>query len=193
MPPHTREVALLAVVGAAAHSLRHVNRLSERFRWRRTATPDEVAVAAAILQGYGDAASTALLQQFRKQGGIRRTMSGSRLQIAVPFTREDLLVELDRDVESKPVRVRDARTRQRLEFVLTLRRGGFFGSLTGLAERMIGRLRIVLPMAFVLVAIGGFVLTSDSHEVFVVLMLIADAFLSFIFGFTLVAARVRQT
>ena len=48
-------------------------------------------------------------------------------------------------------------------------------------------------MAFVLVAIGGFVLTSDSHEVFVVLMLIADAFLSFIFGFTLVAARVRQT
>lgn len=51
--------------------------------------------------------------------------------VVVPWTTEELMVDLDEDVISDPVRVHDTLSGQALDFRVHLARGGFFRCLEG--------------------------------------------------------------
>lgn len=102
-------------------------------KYRRTATPQEVAVVAAILQSSGDERATVLLRQFSQQGCVTRTVSGPDLTVRLEWTTADLDVDLDRPVTSKPVTVHDVGSGQALTFVVAVGRG-IFSALRGEAE-----------------------------------------------------------
>ena len=105
------------------------------FAWlRRSATDAEVAVASAILTGSGDRRAEVLLEQFRRSPRVERRVDGSTIRVTVPWTTEDLMVDLDEDVVSDPVQVREQRSEQALWFRVHLARGGFFRCLEGRAD-----------------------------------------------------------
>lgn len=104
------------------------------FEWLpRRATPAELAVARAILEG-ADRRAVVLLEQFRASRRVERRVEGASMSVTVPWTTEELMVDLDVDVTSDPVRVRDRRSGQMLQFRVHLARGGFFRSLEGRAD-----------------------------------------------------------
>jgi len=104
------------------------------FRRNLRANDQEKAVVAAFLHGSDDERAEPLLRQFSEARRVRRRVSGSTFEVSPESTTEDLLVDLDRDVESETVELRDADTGRLLSFTLTLKRGGFLGSLKGRVE-----------------------------------------------------------
>ncbi|MCR1786010.1 SMI1/KNR4 family protein [Nocardioides carbamazepini] len=106
-------------------------------RWMRgrrpstTATDQEVLVAAAILRGSGDPRAESLLRQFVEGTDLRRRISGGTCDVVVESTTDDLLVDLDYDVESRPIVLNDAKSGRLLTFKVSLARGGFFRGLHG--------------------------------------------------------------
>lgn len=102
------------------------------FEWfPRRAAEAEVAVARAILDGANDPAAELLLEQFRTSRRVQRHIEGATLRVVVPWTTEDLMVNLDQDVSSDAVRARDVLSGQPLWFRVHLARGGFFRCLEG--------------------------------------------------------------
>lgn len=99
-------------------------------RRRSKATAYEDLVVAEILRSSGDPRAEVLLHQFRS-ARLRRRITGPSLQLSVPQTTEDLLVDLDSNVTSTQVALTDLVSGQELSFSVTLLRGGFFGSLEG--------------------------------------------------------------
>jgi hypothetical protein len=107
----------------------------EMFAWlRRGATDAEVAVASAILSSSEDRRAEVLLEQFRRSPRVERRVDGSTIRVTVPWTTGDLMVDLDKDVVSEPVQVRDQRSGRVLRFRVHLARGGFFRCLEGRAD-----------------------------------------------------------
>lgn len=105
------------------------------FAWlRRGATDAEVAVASAILSSSEDRRAEVLLEQFRRSPPVERRVDGSTMRVTVPWTTGDLMVDLDKDVVSDPVQVRDQRSGRVLRFRVHLARGGFFRCLEGRAD-----------------------------------------------------------
>lgn len=102
------------------------------FEWfPRRATAAEVTVAHAILRGAGDRRAELISEQFRTSRRVERHIEGATLRVVVPWTTEDLTVDLDEDVTSDPVRVHDVLSGQPLRFRVDLARGGFFRCLEG--------------------------------------------------------------
>lgn len=102
--------------------------------WGRSRPTDaEVAVAEAILQSSGDPRCEQLLSQFQR-GPVDRSSGRNSLKVTLRQTTEDLLVDLDRDLDSRWVTVANASDGREVQFAVTLHRGGFFGSLAGRCE-----------------------------------------------------------
>ena len=103
-------------------------------RFQRRATEAEVAVAGAILRSSGARAAELLLEQLRRCRRVERRIDGSGLQVAVPWTTQELMVALDQDVTSDSVVVHELRSGRALRFRVHLARGGFFRCLEGEAD-----------------------------------------------------------
>lgn len=104
-------------------------------RFPRRPTKAEVAVARAILEGAKGPGAELLFAQFRDSRRVERRIRGATMRVVVPWTTEDLMIDLHKDVISDPVRVHDTLSEQPLEFEIHLARGGFFRCLEGVADR----------------------------------------------------------
>lgn len=102
-------------------------------RFPRGASAAELVVVRAILGG-SDPRAADLFEQFRTSRRIERRVDGAMMRATVPWTTEELLVDLDVDVASEPVQVEDRRSGQLLRFQVHLARGGFFRCLEGRAD-----------------------------------------------------------
>lgn len=102
------------------------------FEWfPRRATQAEVTVAEAILSSAADPRARLLSEQFRAARRVERSVDAATLRVVVPWTTEDLRVDLDEDVISDPVHVHNVVTGQTMQFRVQLARGGFFRCLEG--------------------------------------------------------------
>lgn len=101
--------------------------------FRQTPSEQEIAIAAAVVRSSRDPRAELLVKQFA-QGHVQRMRTGTSLTIKVLHTSADLLIDLDQNVTSVPVRLINSADGQTLEFTVLLRRGGFFGSLVGTSE-----------------------------------------------------------
>lgn len=100
---------------------------------RRVPSAEEQAVVAAILRSSADARAELFLKQF-EQGPLDRSSAGRAVTVSLRQTTGDLLVDLDHDVLSEAIRLRNEFDGGALEFRVSLRSGGFFGSLMGRAD-----------------------------------------------------------
>lgn len=141
---------------------------------KRTATPGETEVVSAILHATGDPRADRLLAQFTAPGRLMRKVQGARLTCALDLVPSDLRVDVDGELRSRPVVVRDETTQVELTFTLTLI-DGFLQELTAeaaaptwpdlwsinvreLAQAAVGVLQLPsqqpVPVADVLEAVG---------------------------------------
>lgn len=112
-----------------------VEKGAEVWSWmRRGATAAELAVVCAILGSCEDRRATLLGEQFRRSGRVARRVAGPTLTVTVPWTTDDLMVDLDEDVVSDAVEVHERRSGLPLCFRVHLARGGFLRCLEGRAD-----------------------------------------------------------
>ena len=105
------------------------------------------------MQSSADPRAAVFLKQFDR-GPVSRSRRGNTLLVSLDHTTADLMVDLEDEVRSAPVRVHNLADGQMLEFQVRLAPGGFFNGLWGTADRPWPR-RWALSAEEVMVAARG--------------------------------------